>query len=257
MQGYFFKSRFLLVCTLASFFLGACAFHRLDPETADLHLRLGTSYLSKGDNPRALKELMRAAELNPKSEKILNHLGLAYYFRGKPKLAIVQLKRALEIKPSYSEARNNLARVYIDLGYYNEAIALLNVVLKDLTYTEPHKARANLGLAYFKKEQFATASENFLKAIQLHPENCYAYSYYGRSLFEMRLHSEAEKVLERAIHLCRSKNFPEPHFFSGFNYYKMGNRPKAKLRWEEVMNYFPLSEHAKKAKTLLQSTRSL
>ena len=145
--------------------------------------------------------------------------------------------------------------MYIDLGRHDEAIELLGKVLKDLTYTEPHKAWTNLGLAYFKKKQFATASDKFLEAIKLQRQSCYAYNYYGRSLLEMKIYGKAEEALEKAIQLCRNVKFADPHYFSGINYYKMGSKSKAITRFEELISLYPLSDKAKEAKNMINIIR--
>jgi TolA-binding protein len=45
---------------------------------------------------------------------------------------------------------------------------------------------------------------------------------------------------------------PEPLYFSGMNYYKLGDTARAKARFREVMELYPLSDNAKGAMSMLK-----
>jgi tetratricopeptide (TPR) repeat protein len=145
--------------------------------------------------------------------------------------------------------------VLIELGRYDEAIAQLKKVLEDLTYPEPAKAVVNLGLAYFRKGDYAEAKATFAKAIQTDRDNCLAQTFYGRSLFEMSKFEPAAQSLDNATIVCHAGNgtgFDEAQYYSGLAYYKLGKTSSAISRMEDVVKTHPDGRYAKKAEDLLK-----
>lgn len=232
-------------------FIG-CATTQKNQEEAQFHLRIGTTFLSQGNFPRALSELLTAEQLDPDNLYVENNLGLVYFFNQHYDLSIRHFDHAIKIKPSYNEARNNRGRVLIEAGRVDEAIADLKTVLADLTYPDPAKAWVNLGMAYFRKGDFASARDKFTQAIQIDRNNCLAMSYYGRSLFELGKFTDAVQALDNAVVVCKPVKFDEPHYFSGLSYYKLGKTTSAIARMEEVVQLFPNGLYAKKAESMLK-----
>lgn len=246
--------RFSAICcgVLAALSLIACTSFEKQHDEADLHLRIGTSYLQQGNYPLALRELLAAEKLDPKNELIENNLGLVYFFRERYEDSARHLKRAIEIKPEFTEARNNYGRVLIEVARYDEAIQQLNKVLSDLTYTETSKAWVNYGLVYFRRGDFMTARDKFAQAIQNNRDNCVGHTYFGRSLLELGKLKEAAVALDNAVVVCRPMKYEEPNYFSGLTYYKLGRTSSAIARMEEVMKLYPQSAYAKKAESMLK-----
>jgi type IV pilus assembly protein PilF len=239
---------------LAMLFASSCTSAK-KKEEGELHARIGTAFLQQGRYPDALRELLEAEKLDPRNTLTQNNLGLAYFLREKYQLAAEHIQRAIDLDPKYSEARNNYGRVLIELGRYDEAIAQLRMVLSDLTYNDPTKALVNIGMAQFRKGDYAQARSTFSKAIQANRENCLAQTLYGRSLFEMGQFSGAANALDNANIVCHSNNqpgFDEPPYFSGLAYYKLGNTSSAVSRLEDVVKFYPGSRYAKKAQDLLR-----
>lgn len=243
----------IALCSLTV--LGCASFGGRDKEKAELHLRLGTSELEAGNYPFALRELLRADELNPNNAAINNNLGLVYFMRDRFDLAEKHLYKAVDIDPQYSEARNNLARVLIELGKYTEAEKELKTVLADLTYANPDKALINLGLAKFNQKQYVPAREAFAKALKESPDDCVSSTYYGRTFFEMKEYGRAAESLDRAIGFCQKNLFDEPHYYSALSYYRLGDRSKSMARFEEIIKYYPSGKYREKAKGMLSLIR--
>jgi type IV pilus assembly protein PilF len=241
----------VVACTLIVISTG-CVSSAKRKNDAVLHLRVGTGYLSQGNYPSALRELLIAEDLDPSNEIVQNNLGLVYFFRGHFQLSEQHLKRSVELKPSFSEGRNNHARVLIELMQFDQAIAELGTVLADLTYEEPAKAWVNLGIAYYRKGDFPKARDEFLKAVQIDRSHCLGQDMYGRSLLELGDLMGAAQALDNAVVICKTLNFDEPHYFSGLTYYKLGKTSFAIARMEEVIQLNPNGKYAKKAESLLK-----
>ena len=223
-----------------------------DEERAYLHAQMGLGHFRNGSFNRALGQYLEAEKADSQNEAIQNQLGLTYFMLKKPAQALQHFERALNLRPAFTEAKNNKARVLIEMGRYQEARSLLQQVLEDLTYPNHHKARTNLGLLEFERGNFEESKRHFLTALKSDREDCMLYTYYGRSLYELSEHRAAVPVFERAVQVCKNTPVPEPLYFSGMNFYKLGDTVKAKARFEEVVELYPLADASKGAVSMLK-----
>lgn len=233
-----------------------CASSEKNPDTAILHLRLGTNYLTQGSYPAALVELLRAEELDPQNPIVQNNLGLTYFMRQKYDLAQKHISRAIELDAKYSEAKNNLARVYIELKLFNEARLLTDQVLNDLTYPTPYKAHLNKGLSYFKQNAWDEARLQFIKALESDKENCLGMSLYGKSLLELKQNETAAKAFDKAVVFCKTDVLvaEEAWYFAGVAWYRANFTSQAMARFESLSK--SQTEWGQKAKEMLSVLRN-
>jgi type IV pilus assembly protein PilF len=239
----------LILATLVS----ACASKGpTNQERAELYYRVGTGYLTAGNYPAALRELLRAVELDPDNPDIQNNLGLAYLVRNKYSKAEKHIRAAVETKPQFTEARNNLARILIEQRRYTEAIGQLQQCIQDLTYPFPEKSHSNLGLAYFRTKNYKMAAKHFKMSISLRSKSCATRNGYGRSLFELKDYTAAAQALDQAIDVCKTKKLDEPHYYSALAYYNLGQREQAIARFEEIIALYPQGQYSVKSKEMLK-----
>lgn len=245
-----------LVFILLFLIVTACGtFSTEEKEKALVYLQVGTSQLQNGNYPQAMSSLLQAEKLDPDNPSIQNNLGLAYYVRDYFPQAEKAFRKAIHLKPDYTDAKNNLGRSLIELNRYQEAIQVLQIAEKDLTYGFPEKPLINLGLAYFKMEKFDLAKNYFAKALNVQKENCFAFNYYGRSLYELKKFSEASNALDRAVGFCQINQFDEPHYYSALAYYQSGNHAKAEARLEELLKLYPQGKYQERARIMLETFR--
>ncbi|WP_413569103.1 tetratricopeptide repeat protein [Bdellovibrio sp. HCB117] len=240
---------------LALTLLSALGCASQDKQKADLYLRMGAAQMESGNYPYALRDLLKAEELDPKNAATQNNLGLVYFFRERYDLAEKHLQKALELEPKYTEARNNLSRVLIEQGKYADAEKELRVVLADLTYPSPEKAYINLGLAKFNQKDFTGARTAFTKVLNANPDDCIGNTYFGRTFFETEDYARAAEALDRAIGFCQKSLYDEPHYYSALAYYRLGDKSKSVARFEELIKYYPTGKYREKAKGMLSLIR--
>lgn len=221
-------------------------------EQAELHLKLGTAFYQNGNLPYALRELLKAEELDSKNPLIQNNLGLIYFTREKFDLSVEHFKNALSLDPKFTDARNNLSRVYIEQKKYTEAERELTLVLNDLTYGNAEKGYINLGLSHFNQNKFEAAKSAFLKALEYNKENCISLSFYGRCFFETKNYAIAASTLDRAIEQCSKIDFDEPHYYSAVAYYRLGQKDKSIARFKELTRMYPQGKYKEKAQAMLE-----
>ena len=249
-----FELRSLVGVVLCALVIG-CAGTEKNQEEAELRSRIGTAHLQKGNYPAALRELLRAEQIDPRNVVVQNNLGLVYFLRERYDTSADHLARAIEINPKFSDARNNYARALIELGRFDEARRQLDIVLADLTYEDPPKAWINYGLIYFRKKDFEVARQKFAEAIKINRDNCLAQTLYGRSLLELGKNTTAAEALDNAVVVCRPSKYDEPFYYSGLAYYNRGRTSAAIARMEEIVKLYPQGTYAPKADSMLKLMR--
>ncbi len=240
---------FFLILSLG---LGCSTGNKERRERAALHLQIGTGYLERGLYPQAMTELIKAEQLDGENPFILNNLGITFYLRGKLTQAEKKFRDAVRLEPRFSEAKNNLARALIDQKKIDEAIPILRQVEGDLTYANPEKTYANLGMAYFEKGNFNKAEEYLSHSMELRRESCTTANFYGRTLLETKQISKSASVLDQAIEFCRASKFEDPLYFSAMSYFTLGEKEKTRARLEELLKDYPQSKYVSKAKGMLE-----
>ena len=83
--------------------------------------------------------------------------------------AIRDYRDYLKLRPNMVEAEVNLGAALAHTGHFDEAIKLYRAALPSLTYKNP--VILNLGLAYYKKNDFANAQEQFAAVHKLQPSD--------------------------------------------------------------------------------------
>lgn len=224
-------------------------------EKAMLYVEMANSQISNNNLPAALKDLLTAQSLAPDNPVVQNNLGLVYFLRERYETSEKHFIQAVRLAPKYTDARNNLARVYIELGKFKKAEQELKIVLDDLTYSAQDKAYVNQGLLNFNLKKFQLASDSFKQAIVIQPDNCIAHKMNGRSLFELKLYPAASEALSRAVSFCQGLMDDEPLYYSALTQYRLGNKEKAIVHFEELLKFYPDGFYREKARGMIELIR--
>jgi Tfp pilus assembly protein PilF len=175
--------KFLIICILCSVFcilLPACvtAQRQADANKAETHYKLGISYLDKDQINEAFIEFQKAIQLNPGHKESLNLLGYISARFKKYDDAVNFYKRAISISPDYSDAMNNLGVAYVELGNWDDAIKYFKMALKNPVYATPEKPYLNMGYAYYKKGDYASATNAVNEVIDRYPKGMPQFNYF-------------------------------------------------------------------------------
>lgn len=154
--------------------------------------------LMEGDYGRALPELMKAREMDPKNADVENYLGLAYYGLKDYSQAVTCFENALRFNPKRSDVHNNLGLVYLAQQNYEKALEEFNSCLKDLTYQKKHLPLSNIGLAYLEMGRYDESLAALTRATEVTPEYPKSYQLIGRVNLAKNKYSEAAKYLRKA-----------------------------------------------------------
>jgi type IV pilus assembly protein PilF len=241
-----------LVLLLATLSLSACAGQSTQENSllAESNRNIGEAYMRQGDYTSALRELLAAEKMDPEDAFTQHDLGLCYRAKNRMVDALAHLNKAVALKPSYTPARNSLGRVYLEVGELDKAIAIFKEIAKDALYATPHFPLANLGLAYFKKGDYATALEYYHKALKLEPNFVFALHGLGSTYLAMNKGRLALGYLDKALQLA--PKVAEIHFEYAEACLLVGRTAQAKVSYENAIDLAaPESDVAVKAKQRL------
>ena len=160
---------------------------------------LGEAYLQQGDYTEALKEFLKAEKLYSNDHLLHNDLGLAYMAKQHYDEAEFHFKKAISIRPEYAPAKNNLGTVYMAKQEWDAAIEQFKTVAGDLLYGTPHFPLANMGIAYYNKQDYTNAEKYYLEALDLEPNFVLALRNLGITYIAMNKLPQAVATLEKAV----------------------------------------------------------
>lgn len=239
----------LFFCFIAGCATGGSASKKEQKSQAEALRKYGEAYLSDQNYTQALAKLLKAEALDDGDPILQWDLGVAYMAKGNQELAIVHLKKALEIRPDYAEARNTLGVVYLSMQKWDLAIENFKMLTEDMLYGAPHYPMANLGKAYYEKEEYAESEKYYKEALNLQPRFVNAMYGLGKTYLAMGKLQEAAEYYEKAVAVA--PDLAEVHFELAKTYRLLGEESKAKSEYEKVVNLEPDSELARVSKQAL------
>ena len=162
--------RRVLPAALGALLLVGCAGTRAisakERDQAAIQYDLGVEALRVCDARTALEHFQQAVRTDPELDVAHAALGLTYHISfADPLKAIAHYRKSLELKPKSPEVNCNLANVYLDLGRYDEAIALYEKALEDILYKTPFIAENNLGWCHYKRGNIEKGIDHIRTAI--------------------------------------------------------------------------------------------
>lgn len=136
-------------------------------------------WLQKQQPRQALEHALKAFDLDDRNEEAAHLIALIYlnFCQTSPlecrlDEAEQYARKALALKADYREARNTLGVILIHARKYDEAIAVLTPLSRDILYQTPEIAWGNLGWAYLEKGETDRAIEALQRSIAAQPRFC-------------------------------------------------------------------------------------
>ena len=218
---------------------------------AQLHYKVGVSYLTDGKCKDALIELLKAEDIGMPSPEIYNAIGLAYFCLGEGKKAKDAYNMAIALRPDYSDAHTNLSALYLAEGKWMKAIEESDAALRNRFYLNPERAYNNKAYALEMLGKDKEALENYNKAIRYNPKFTRAYENLIAFFLKKDKIRNAKEVLDNAEAAGLSS--------AGLTYFKAslamiyGNRKKGLKLFREVIKRYPNTPWARKAATYLST----
>lgn len=241
--------KFISILLLSFIFVSCSSKSELNKKQAALYSTAGTQSLVQEKYTDALKNLIKANELQPNDPEILNNLGMAYYFKGEEETAIKTLKKAISIGGMISDARVNLGTIFLKKKNINEAEKLYKSVLRDLTYDKQARTYYNLGLIELEVRKDLVSAENYFKK-SLKEDDSYCPSYFklGFIKFSKRQYRKAINHFKDSLKGTCSES-PASHYYIGLSHLGLKNYDHARIKFDEIQTKFKKSPYSAKART--------
>ena len=181
-------------------------FHALElsPNNVIRYYDIGDTLLALGEPERAISYLRKADQIDPNNSLVCYNLGRAYFDLGRYEQCEAASKAALQYDPEMLNGRTNLGLnatanlgvAYLNLGKLKEAEHCFR---KNLLLTAP--SYFNLGLALHRQKKYEEALQNFLRAVELVPDEAEFWDLVGNAYLELKQLDDAQKALEKAIEI--------------------------------------------------------
>ena len=168
-----------------------------DPNSADAHERLATTYMRVGQLDRAVKELERTVELQPSNAHAQLNLG-NIVFAGRDFERAGQIGFALlQQDPNNADAHSLMANVAEARGRYDEATSEITKAIS----LKPDNPAFYLMRGVFESHggRLEAAEGSYQKAIELDPKSSDAFLALGEIYERQERWDDAEKALQRQI----------------------------------------------------------
>ena len=200
-----------------------------------IYNNLGCAYDRTGDFSRAIEQLDKAIEINPRYGDAYNNRGIVYSKIGKYRQAIMDYDRAIAIDSGSARNFGNRGFAYNALGNYKEAIKDYGRVIE--IEPETTKAYIGRGIACISSGNRAQAIEDFQKAIEIDPKYADAYFNLASAYLEAGNLEQAISIFGKAIELI-------PHYVPaivnrGRAYLAFGDYAKAKEDFNRAIELHP------------------
>lgn len=180
---------------------------------------------------------------------LIENKAICYKYMNEGELALTAYKKVLELEPQHHHANGEILKIYqkeLDekqqIEIYEKGLpyadAQLELVKNSYYYIER-------GLFHMEARKWEPAIADFLAAIELDPENTYAYNNLGCVYMYMERYEEAVKTLEKSAEVMVSGQTFLPLNNLGDCYERMACYEKAKECYEKNIELFPNKKNIK------------
>jgi tetratricopeptide (TPR) repeat protein len=251
-----------------------------DTVRAQNRIDLANDLLHRGDTTAAEAELKRALALDPKNEEAENVYGLVFLvkaqqaeqllettdcIRGKDaesiraeaddnmRSAATHFARATELAPDYGEAWQNRGVAAMHFHDWDRAVEYLRTALeRQERLVSAALTRANLGWAYFQKQDLSHATSELLQANQGARYFCLgkyrlASVYFARKEYDQA--ADALKPIFGDDKICPP--LPEAQYLGGQTLLRLRERTAAEKAFASCVQMAPKSCQARDCKKAL------
>jgi len=163
---------------------------RINPQSLEGLIALGTIYGEGGREQEAIRTLTQAVALAPNSETAWQGLGYSRYYAGLNELAEQAMRRVIALNPAPLEPHWMHARMLLYSGKANDA------------------------------------DQEMRQLVAANPDQFKALAYFGMVLFYEGKLDEAKANLDRSVQLVPNSNDSTPQLMAGFLYASRHQREK-------------------------------
>lgn len=183
-------------------------YSKIKNENLSLEDNIKTGYYlySLGLLDESLALNLKALKLDGNKSDVFNAIGLVYMDTRKFDKAIENFKSSIRENENNSNPYINIGYTYNEMNKYKDAINYYTIAIKKFDKTSA--MYNNIGYSYLMDNQFENAKFSIEKAIEIDPNNSYAYKNYA--LFYKKTDSnKACELINKAIYLDKELIYQE------------------------------------------------
>ena len=173
----------------------------LNPKYVAALQQRGITYSLMNCYEQALQDFNRAIELNLKDDRVIAQRGLNYRYMGRYEEALQDFNRAIELNPRNGWAITCRGRTYSLIEQYEEALQDFNRAIEIDPRYNYNWAIAERGATYRIMERYEEALQDFNRAIEIDPKDAWAIAQRGVVYTYMERYEEALKDFNHVIEM--------------------------------------------------------
>lgn len=170
---------------------------------AEVYVKLGKRYMSRGKNDVALNYLERAIQTDDKNSEAHNAIAVLYGRLKKDDVSLHHFKRAIKLDPNNAGARNNYGRFLCDQGKYPEAQEQFETAYNNPLYNRSWFALTNAGACSLKSGDKIEAERFFRLALEKNSRFAPALKEMIKLNFERKKYFQVRAFLQRYLNVAQ------------------------------------------------------
>nr|WP_246473029.1 tetratricopeptide repeat protein [Pelagibacterium limicola] len=214
----------------------------LDPDASAVAMTLGELFARAGRYERSSAFFARISKESPFYPHALVRQAENLDLAGEREDAISRLRNITVIHPDNIEALGALGDILRYDEQWAEAAEVYSKLIERVDGNRPHEWRYFYvrGIAYERSGQWELAEPDFLKALELNPDQPYVLNYLGYSWVDQGLNlDEALEMIDRAVAILPRDGYIIDSL--GWAYYQLGRIDDAIAELERALQYLPNS----------------
>ena len=164
-------------------------------EKVKLHTKLIDNYTTIGAYEKAKEHILQGLSIDPDNSTLHSHLGY-YYIRTHQADSSVQIFRKIDKEDMNEADKINLLYSLSFAGESEEAIEIADELLR--IYPNYSNIYGNRALAYLRAKNYEMAEKDFMKTLELKPNNPWVFRWLGTLYYEQGDKEKACKYFNKA-----------------------------------------------------------
>lgn len=218
----------------------------IDPNDAYAHINLGCTYAKLGQWDQALREFLRAQDINGDKVQATYNAGLVHHRQQNYQDAYENFRRVLLRIPNYGDAMYMAADCLARMARIDESIDQLNklMTLYQTLHAQDPSVLVRLGELYALSGDEGQAAHQFKEAHRLVPFDLQIINWLGAHYVRNELYEQARTCFERASRVDTTT--PKWLLMSAACLRKAKQYRDAALEYKRILRRFPTNIDALK-----------
>jgi len=170
-------------------------------EIAKINLKLGITYLRRGEYEKSLTKLQKAQAADPRYPPIYNTLGVLHQQLGDMVTAEKYFRQALSLDSTDSPTLNNYGQFLCQEARYDEAEETFLKAVRNPLYSTPEIALSNAGTCAMIQSRLDAAETHFRNALEKNPRVAVALIQMSQISYETASYLSARAYMQRYLEI--------------------------------------------------------